>query len=185
MMDNLSKYEIAFKGLKEGDHQFKFELDEKFFEKFENSEVQKGLVKCKVNLRKTSNLMILEMAVKGAVELMCHRCLDNYMQAIKSKNKLFVKFGAEAEEMSDDLIVLTLTDDNINVAQYLYELVILSLPLKHVHPLDHNGDSTCNSEMEEKLKNYLVTEDQIIKKKNEPEVDERWNELKKLLDNEK
>ena len=182
-MSYFSQYEIAFKGLKEGKHQFRFELNDKFFEKFDSSELEKGSIKCKVELTKSSSLMILEMAVKGDVELMCHRCLDNYMQAIKSKNKLFVKFGSEAGEMSDDLIVIPLTEDHINLAQYLYELVVLSLPIMHVHVPDKNGNSTCNSEMEEKLKQYLVTEEEISEKK--IEVDERWNELKKLLENKK
>ncbi len=41
-MKYLSKYEIAFKGLKEGVHQFEYELDDKFFDMFENSEVKNG-----------------------------------------------------------------------------------------------------------------------------------------------
>lgn len=179
-MNYLSKYEIPFKGLKEGNHQFKFELDDRFFEKFENSEVEKGILKAKVNLTKQSTLLILEMAVKGKVELMCDRCLNNYQQKIKNKSKLFVKFGIEAKEMSDDVIVIPLDEYHINAAQYLYELVILGLPIKHVHPDDKDGNSTCDPEMVEKLNEYLVDEEDFEEKH---PIDDRWNELKKLLDN--
>jgi uncharacterized metal-binding protein YceD (DUF177 family) len=183
-MSYLSRYEIAFKGLKEGKHQFDYELDEKFFEKFENSEVEKGTIDAQVVLIKSSALLTLEMTVKGQVELMCHRCLDNYWQPVYGESRLFIKFGAESDEMSHDLIVIPNNSDHINAAQYLYELVILSLPIMHVHLPDQNGKSTCNTEMIKKLNQYLVTEEESTKNA-EPKVDERWNDLRKLIDNKK
>ena len=95
---------------------------------------------------------------------------------------MYIKFGAEAEELNDDVIVLPLEDNQINVAQYLYELIILGLPIKHVHPDDENGNSTCNPEMLDKLNEYLVDEVDEDEEVNQP-IDERWSELKKLLDN--
>ncbi|MBP7506888.1 MAG: DUF177 domain-containing protein [Prolixibacteraceae bacterium] len=176
-MNYLSKYEIAFKGLKEGTHLFEFNIDDKFFDKFENSEVKKGTLKADVTLTKQSSLMILDFAVKGHVELICDRCLDNYNQKIKANNKLFVKFGHEEEEMSDDVIVITYEEHQINIAQYLYEIIILGLPIKRIHP-EKKGKSECNPEMVEKLKEYLVED-----VSEEEPVDGRWKELKKLLDN--
>lgn len=179
-MNYLSKYEIAFKGLKEGVHRFDYELDGKFFDKFENSEVKKGSIKADIVLTKQSTLMILEFSAKGTVELVCDRCLDIYNQKVSNKSKLFVKFGAEEEELSEDVIVVSHDEFQINVAQYLYELVILGLPIKRIHPVDKNGKSGCDPEMISKLSEYLVEE-------KEPEdqepVDERWNELKKLINN--
>lgn len=181
-MRYLSKYDIAFKGLKEGKHQFEFEIDDKFFEKFENSEVTKGELLGNVEINKQSTLMILEMAVEGTVELLCDRCLENYGQAVNNQSKMYIKFGAEAEDLNDDVLVLPLEENQINVAQYLYELIILGLPIKHVHPDDENGDSTCNPEMLDKLNEYLVEEVDDDEETDEP-IDERWSELKKLLDN--
>jgi uncharacterized protein len=177
-MNYLSKYEIAFKGLKEGIHQFEYELDDKFFDKFENSEVKKGSLKAEVILTKQSTLMIFEFSAKGTVELLCDRCLDIYNQKVSNKSKLYIKFGSEDEELSEDVIMISQDDFQINVAQYLYELVILGLPIKHIHPVNKNGQSDCDPEMIKKLNEYLV-----IEKDNEDQepVDERWNELKKLI----
>ena len=181
-MRYLSKYDIAFKGLKEGKHQFEFEIDDKFFERFENSEVTKGALIGTVEINKQSTLMILEMAVNGTVELLCDWCLENYQQPVTNQSKMYIKFGAEAEELNDDVIVLPLEDNQINVAQYLYELIILGLPIKHVHPDDEEGNSTCDPEMLGKLNEYLVEEVDDDEEVDEP-IDERWSELKKLLDN--
>lgn len=179
-MNYLSKYEIAFKGLKEGIHYFDYELDDKFFDKFENSEVKKGSLRAEVILTKQSTLMIFEFSIKGMVELICDRCLDAYNQKVNCKSKLFVKFGSEEEEMSEDVIVISRDDFQINVAQYLYELVILGLPIKRIHPAVKNGKSDCDPEMITKLNEYLIEETNI--EVQEP-VDERWNELKKLINN--
>jgi uncharacterized protein len=176
----LSKYEIAFKGLKEGIHQFEYKLDDKFFEKFENSEIKKGSLLSKVILTKQSTLMILNFSVEGTVELMCDRCLDKYDQKVNNESKLFVKFGTDEEEMSDEMIVISFEEHELNVAQFLYELVILGIPIKHIHPTNKKGKSSCDPEMIKKLDEYLVKENS--EEDDEP-VDERWNELKKLLDN--
>lgn len=181
-MDFLSKYEIAFKGLAEGSHQFNYEIDDRFFEKFENSLVVKGQLIANVTFNKQSTLLSIDMAVKGTVELMCDRCLDNYDQKVKHKSKLFVKFGSQTEEMSDEMIVIPLDQHLIDISQYLYELIVLGLPIKHVHPNNKSGKSDCNPEMINKLNEYLV-EEVSAGAEEEPVIDERWNELKKLLDN--
>ncbi|MFA9389404.1 MAG: DUF177 domain-containing protein [Prolixibacteraceae bacterium] len=180
-MRYLAKYEIAFKGLKEGKHEYEFDIDERFFEKFENNEVTKGDLKAEVTLNKQSNLMIIDMYVSGTVELLCDRCLEYYPQEVENESKIYIKFGDENEEMSDEVLVITFDQNQINVAQYLYELIILGLPIKHVHPDDQSGKSTCDPEMLEKLKEYLVEE--VDEEEQEDLVDERWSELKKLLDN--
>ncbi|MBN2805669.1 MAG: DUF177 domain-containing protein [Prolixibacteraceae bacterium] len=134
-----------------------------------------------VYLTRQSTLMILEMTVKGTVELQCDRCLEDYSQEVENSSKMYIKFGAEAEEMSDEVIVITPDENQLNVAQYLYEMIILGLPIKHVHPTNKKGKSGCNPEMIKKLKEYLV-EGNEAEEATEPE-DQRWQALKKLLDN--
>lgn len=183
-MRYISKYDIAFKGLKEGIHQFVFDIDDKFFEQFENSLVESGNITADVELTKQSTLMILNMTVSGNVELQCDCCLDYYLQPVSNNNKMYVKFGHKEEDESDDIIVVPFEENKLNIVQYLYELIILGLPIQHFHPNDKNGNSTCNPEMLEKLNEYLVDENiEDNEDDNDEPVDERWNELKKLLDN--
>lgn len=182
-MRYFSEYDIAFKGLKEGLHQYNFEIDDKFFEQFENSLVVKGKVMANVTLTKQSTLLILDMEIEGSVELQCDRCLENYQQSVTNNNKMYVKFGTEAEDQSDEIIVISFDEHELNLAYYLYELIILGLPIQHVHPMDEQGNSTCDPEMLEKLNEYLVEEEDISSEEDDEPIDERWSELKKLLDN--
>jgi len=174
-----SKYVIAFKGLKEGKHRFAFEIDEPFFDLFENSEVKKGSVTVIVTLTRQSNLLVVETEMKGRVELLCDRCLEPYDQRIRCSNTLYVKFGAEEEELNDDVIVLPYEEHQIDLAQSFYEQVILSLPIKRIHPKGPDGKRNCNPDMVEKLSYYLVDESAPPV---EEQSDDRWKELKKLFD---
>lgn len=176
-VDLRSTYNVPFKGLKEGKHLFDFDIDNTFFALFEESEVKQGQLKVQLELTKQSTLLILSFSTKGKVRLTCDRCLEEYDQEISNESKLYVKFGQEAEDLDDNIIVLPFEEHQINVAQYIYELVILGLPIKRVHPNDKKGNSTCDPEMLAKLDEYL------IKEADEEPVDERWSELKKLLDN--
>jgi uncharacterized metal-binding protein YceD (DUF177 family) len=174
-VEKLSSYAIAFKGLKEGKHDFDFHIGPSFFELFENSLVDQADIVVKINLEKRSSYMSLELVLKGTVRLTCDRCLELYNQPVQHKAVLFVKFGEGNNEDEDEVIWLHPEDYQINVAQIIYEYSSLSIPLRHVHPSGKEGQSGCNPEMLKKIKEYRVSPAQ--------EQDIRWNQLKNLLNN--
>lgn len=174
-----SKYNIEFKGLKEGLHDFEFEIDNTFFEHFEESLVEKGNVAIKVALEKRSAFIKLHFKIKGWLELTCDRCLDNYRQKIKHKTEMFVKFGEKEFEEGENIIWVLPEEHFISLAQPIYEYVSLSIPLRHVHPKNEDGKRECNKEMLKKLKKYMHTESEA----GETPTDPRWDALKNLKNN--
>jgi len=172
-----TKYDIAFKGLPEGEHNYNFQINGKFFEHFEGSLVDNGEADIKVILEKRSAFLKLHLKIKGWVELMCDRCLDNYKQKIKQKTEIFVKFGEQEFEEGENVIWILPEEHNINLAQIIYEYTMLSIPLRHVHPKKKDGKRECNKEMLKKLKNYMRT------KEEEEQTDPRWDALKNLENN--
>jgi uncharacterized metal-binding protein YceD (DUF177 family) len=175
-MSNLSQYNIAFKGLALGKHVFEFVVDNKFFKEFDASIVDEGLVNVKVTLEKQSSLMTFWFDIQGKVTVQCDRCLEMYDQPIESHERVFVRLGERENIEGDDLIWVSTNDYQWNVAQLIYEFIGLAIPIKKVHPLDENGNSTCDPEMIEKLNKYIVREED----NNNPV----WKDLRKLLDNE-
>ncbi len=171
-----TKYNIEFKGLKEGLHEFEFEVKDAFFEHFEQGLVNKGSVQVTVTLEKRSFFMKLFFDVKGWVELVCDRCLENYQQKLKNSYELFVKFG-DKESDDDEIIWILPEEHKINLAQLIYEYIILSIPLKQVHPDNKNGESGCNKEMLDKLEKFKLREE-----KNKT-IDPRWSALKNWNNN--
>lgn len=170
------QFVIPFKGLKVGKHTFVFEIDDMFFDDFEKSEITKGKVHVEVDLDKKTNMLELHFGLMGNVIVTCDRCLDEFEMPIEFTTELFVKFGDVTEEQTDEIIVLSHNEFELDVAQYIYEFVHLSLPYKRVHPLDSKGNSTCNKEMLKKLDEYVIRE-------NEKNTDPRWDDLKNLMNN--
>lgn len=175
-MKSNRQFVIPFKGLKIGKHDFVFDVGDKFFDEIEESEITKGNVHVEVTLDKKTTMLDFSFQLKGNVMVPCDRCLDDVEMPVEYEAKLYVKFGDESEEQTDEIIVLSHNETEIDVAQYIYEFAHLALPYKRVHPDDENGQSTCNKEMLEKLNEYLI-------QKNENDIDPRWDDLKNFMNN--
>ena len=152
-----------------------FDIDDTFFDGFEETEIKKGNVKVETRLNKKVNLLEFDFYIKGVVSISCDRCLDDFEMQIESENKLFVKFGEQFEEQTDEIITLSFEEHEIDLSQFIYEYIHLSLPYRRVHPDDENGESLCNKEMLKKLEEYSVRE--------EEHHDPRWDDLKNLYMN--
>ena len=145
-----------------------------------------------VSVKRTSRAFELSFQTEGMVSVPCDRCLDDMELPISSSDKLMVKFGHEYAEEGDNLIVIPEEEGEINVAWFMYEFVALSVPMKHVH-----APGKCNKAMTGKLNKHLKTnanedsddtfdsggDDIVIEEEVEEQIDPRWNELKKILDN--
>ena len=178
-----TKYNIEFKGLKEGLHDYQFEVDDKFFEHISESLVEVGEVKVNVQLEKRSAFLKLTLQFSGWVELICDNCLDAYRQDIEIETEQFVKLGEETEFEEGDNVIWVLPDEHaINLAQLIYEYIVLGIPLKHVHPNQSadGGENSCNPEMLKKLNEYMHAETEVDDNSEKEEIDPRWAALKNL-----
>jgi len=177
-MKYLSQYVIPFSGLNEGKHLFDFSADHRFFAGFEESEIEKGNVSIQVELEKRTTYLRLTFVLEGEVELICDRCLEPYLQPIESRNLMLVKFSETETDDGDEVIYIHPGANQVEVAKLIYEFIVLSIPIRHVHPEDQDGKSLCDPEMLRKLDDY--------KAKEVPEsdpIDPRWNDLKKIIGN--
>jgi len=166
-------YTIGISGLKEGRHKIDFEIDNKFFENFEESEIKEGSLSAYIELEKRSSHLDLLIRISGRVRLSCDRCLEMFFYPVGCENRLLVKLGKKIEDEDPDIISLTADEHELDLQQHLYEYIHLALPIKRVHPDDLNGKSTCDPAMLKKLNELIVDE--------ENENDPRWEELRKLI----
>jgi uncharacterized metal-binding protein YceD (DUF177 family) len=166
-------YTIPLSGLKEGHHTIDFEIDKKFFEQFEESEVKEGSLIANVEVDKRSTHLDMIIRISGGVRISCDRCLEPFLQPIQSENRLLVKFGKSIDDIDPDIISVPADEHELDLQQYIYEFIMLALPIKRVHPTDKKGNSTCDPVMLKKLEELIIEEEKI----NDP----RWDELKKLM----
>ena len=90
---------------------------------------------------------------------------------------LIVKFGHEYNDDNEEILVLPQEAYKLNVAQYIYELVVVSTPAKKVHPKVLDG--TMESEALKKLETLKITENKTVE--TNESTDPRWDKLKDLL----
>ena len=175
-----------------GTHEFEYVLDNEFFKNIEGEDVQKGKVKVHLTVKRTPASFELNFDLEGVVQIPCDRCLDDMDHEVNTHETLYVKFGSEYSEESDNVVIIPENDGELNVAWFLYEFVALTIPLKRVHPA-----GKCNKSMSAKLRKHAarslddegeegdetVYDDEDEVPGEGGETDPRWDELKKIIDN--
>jgi uncharacterized metal-binding protein YceD (DUF177 family) len=173
-----NEFLIPFIGLKLGKHPFEFQINQAFFEKFEYHEYENCAIQVNVVLEKKSTMLELSFKHKGTVTVPCDLTNEIFDLPIKGKIKLVVTFGEEFNDDNEELLVLPHGEHQIDIAQYIYEMVVLSVPLKRIHPGIKDG--TLKTEALQKL-SELTIKQQKLENKKEENIDPRWDKLKQLL----
>lgn len=122
-------------------------------------------------------MMELTFKASGSVNVNCDLTNEPYDQPIDGSLFLVIKFGEEFNDENEDLLILPHGEYEVNVQQYIYELIVLSIPLKRVHPGVEDG--TLDSEVLDKLEELSINNNE--NKNDEDEIDPRWDKLKNLL----
>ncbi len=136
------EYKIPFKGLKAGVYTYDFKVDDSLFEYFESPEIKQGECDVRVELRRLESMLDMEIALRGEVTVECDRCLDDCRIDVAYEGNLVVKFSTEEQEFDGEVLWLNPSEDEVDLAQYIYESIVLSLPYQRVHP-----EGECNPEM--------------------------------------
>jgi uncharacterized metal-binding protein YceD (DUF177 family) len=177
-MNQLKDFLIPFIGLKLGKHNFEYQINNKFFENFDFDEYESSAIKVDLVFDKKSTFMELSFKHKGFVNVACDTTGEMFDLSIKGKIKVVVQFGEEFNNDNDELLIIPHGEHQLDISQYIYEMIVLSVPIKRMHPGIKDG--TLQSETLEKLNELRVKESkQEITK--EDDIDPRWDKLKQLL----
>ena len=170
------EYRIPFAGLKQGKHKFEFELDKTFFDSFDYYEFNEVALNLTVVLNRMSTVLEFEMEAVGTVNVNCDLTNEPFDQELEANLELLVKFGEKFNDDDDEILIIPHGEHQVNIAQYVYEMIVLAVPLKRIHPGVLDG--TMTSEALKKLEELQPKES---KEKNEDNIDPRWDALKNLL----
>lgn len=171
-MCSLEPFKIDLKQLKDDEISLGFNLHDDYFEAIDAPELRKGDVSVALSVRRTTErFFMLDFHIEGEVTVPCDRCLDDMRQAIKTDNRLTVKFGEEYSE-EDDLVTVAEDDGVLDVAWLIYEFIALNIPVRHVHE-----PGKCNSAMVRMLEEHSAIQGGDGEDK---PMDPRWSGLLKL-----
>lgn len=158
-------FEIAFVGLKQGVHEFNYTVDDKFFVEKGDPDFTNCTANIKLLLDKKSSFMLLKFEIGGKADVICDRCGNPLGMDIWDEFSMLVKLVENPDEMNaqeedPDVFYISRTESHIDVADWIYEFVLLSFPLQKLCSPDEMGGPQCNKEVLEKLKNMEAKEEQ-------------------------
>ncbi|MDY3266112.1 MAG: DUF177 domain-containing protein [Phocaeicola sp.] len=193
-MEKLDSYNIDLKNMRESYAEYKYELNGDFFADIEAPDIEKGKLNVSLSVQKAAGAFVLDFVIEGEVTVTCDRCLDEMQVPVYTEDSMKVKLGPEYSD-DDEIVIIPENEGIINVAWNIYEFIMLSLPMKHVHK-----EGECNKEMLETLSPLLRTDaqdddfeddefpsdvdvEESEDSETEKETDPRWDALKKILNN--
>lgn len=147
-------YTINFSGLSIGEHVFNWEIDGSFFEDCDYPEIIDAKIFINCLLNKSNNFMELDFECKGNIGIPCDRCLDKLILKIDTNRKIIVKESEQKHSDNDDIFFVSRQDYEISVADWIREMILLSIPMRNVHL-----EGQCNPEMIDKLGNYMLSDE--------------------------
>lgn len=141
-MDVAALYTIPYKSLEHGEHTLEFRFDDSLLAAYENTDIRHAEGCVGVVLRRGGSMLELQVAIRGSVTVPCDRCLDDCTLPVRFDGTLVVKFSDQVEEYDGEVMWISPSAGSVDLTQYIYESILLSLPYQRVHP-----DGECDPEM--------------------------------------
>ncbi len=134
-LGKFTAYKVQLAQLPDGKHEQDFVIDTEFFKNMENPDVLSADVKVHLDLVKKNDTYDCTFHCKGMLQIPCDRCLDPMDHEVDAEYHVIVKYGDNYDDGADNLLVIPYSSSYLNVAYILNDTVVLTIPLRHVHPM--------------------------------------------------
>jgi uncharacterized metal-binding protein YceD (DUF177 family) len=178
-MNSRRNFDIAFVGLKPGIHEFEYEINDKFFAEYQEQDFRKVTAHVKLSLDKKSGFMLLKFEVGGKLDVTCDRCGNDLPLDLWDEFNIVVKMVEDPEQMNEqeedpDVYYISRGESHINVSDWIYEFINLSIPMQRMCKQEDIGGPHCNKEV-------LAMLNKLDAQNNKPE-NPVWKGLEKFKD---
>ena len=168
----MNDFIITLGSIIDGKNSFSFTIKDQFFDEFSFEDIKHANISVIAIINKDRDKMSLNLSLSGYLDnLVCGICAEEFSLKIRGETNIIIQ-KTEQDMCSNDEILYIKNNNKIDIKHLIFELIVLNTPIKKQHPLDKNGNRTCNKEMLELIKKYTET--------NEPASDPRWDVLKNL-----
>ena len=194
-MKPIKQYIVDLDSVKDIPLNISYNLSESFFSLFEDTPVSKGNVHTIISIESCGlNEFFIKVKLDGNIKLPCDRCLGEMDQLVSISDTYKVRYGMDIR-IGDEFVSMSKDDpeydftldegvSTFDLSSLIYELLTLSIPIKHVHL-----EGECDPEMEKVLQEHLAVlpggnDEEVTEDSNEgDDIDPRWNALKQILNN--
>ena len=157
LMNSRREFEIAFVGLKQGVHEFEYQITDRFFEAYQQQDFENCDIQVKLFLDRNQGFMMLRFVVVGKVDVSCDRCGNPLPLDLWDEFNVLVKLVEDPEIMNQeeedpDVYYISRTESHLHLADWIYEFINLSIPFQRMCKEDEIGGPNCNPEVLAMLK---------------------------------
>lgn len=188
MMDTY-KIDLLSSGL--GGKTFEYEIGDDFFAEIEGL-IQRGSIHTTVVCLSAGSVYKFRIHSIGTVIVPCDRCLADLELRIETADDLNVKLGSEYAD-DGDCVIVPESEGYLDLAQFIYEFVALSMPMTCCHE-----PGKCDDAMMHELSRHQSTRsgyedaeredsteigdapDEAMGENSDEPIDSRWAALKQL-----
>ena len=177
-MDKFKEFSLPIKGLKNGTHEFDFQIEPDFFKNFENSPIQNGHFDVHLTMDKRDAFFELVFDFDGSIDAECDRCTAPIQLHFGDSQYLTVKHSIATQDEDAEVVFISPEAPDFNVAQYIYEFICLSVPYHKVYDCENDDPQPCDFT----ILNRIVDAPSVI----EEEIEEKtgknpFDDLKKIF----
>ena len=173
----VASYSVDIVGLSYKEHRFEYKFGDEFFRRYGTDLLSEGSFQVDALLNKHETFIEVDFIVRGTTRLICDRSLEPFDFPIQTENKIVFKYGEEYQEMTDEIIIIPRDTATLELGQYIYEFISLAIPLKRLHPKFVDEAEEADGTVGKIVYSSGTSEEE---KKDDEDIDPRWNILKKL-----
>ena len=175
------EYDIAFVGLKPGIHEYEYQVNDKFFEAYQQQDFHNCNANVKLSLDKKTGFILLKFEIGGGLEVTCDRCGSAALPVnLWDEFNIVVKLVDDPEVMNDqeedpDVYYISRGESHLHISDWIYEFINLSIPMQKMCKEEEIGSEYCNNDVL----------DMLNKMDSEPKSTDNpiWKGLEKLKKN--
>lgn len=170
----MKEFDIDLVNLANERYDYQYIVNSDFFSMFEHSLVEVGNCNINVALTKSETMLICEFGINGTIQLTCDRSLELFDYEIVATEQIIFKYGEQAQELSEEIVVIPRGLATLNLGQYIYEFIGIQVPMKKLHPRyaeEEDGEEDI----------LLIYSSATEEESGKEDIDPRWDDLKKLI----
>ncbi len=172
-MKGHNEFIIPYLGLSDGVHNYHFEIDQSFFQRFEKSNIEGGSFAVEIEFIKQGKMIVLHISCSGHFDAPCDRCLAGIEVPLEVNDKVIIKLTEREEGQEDEVYHMDVKTSHIDLSPFIYESIHLNLPVRNLRDCEREDFHYCDKDVLRRLENTSEDDSSVA-------LENPWEELKKI-----
>lgn len=149
-MELHSIYDLPVAGFGPGVHRFTYRIDREFFAMYAGAPIEQGEVTIALEVEKRQDGLTVTIAASGHMDTACDRCLAWIRLPLEIQQTFLYRYSSK-DEKDDEVFFISPQTPVINVADHIYESVVLAIPIIKSYDCENESPRPCQFDVLNKI----------------------------------